>query len=105
MTSKPEDKHFELGHYAIMRRAGEVHVGEIVACTSSLVKIKAPYGNLISWRKVDLIGVVPPEALEQVETNLDAVENEYRRRLREAAVLRQSGTKDAIKGFEAWSLL
>lgn len=102
MTSKPEEKTFAIGHFAVRRSVGETLVREIVHQTNSTVQVKDPSGSVNVWRKLELMAVVPPELAKDIEQKLAGAQGEYRRRVRAAEVARQAAFKEIIKGYEAW---
>lgn len=89
-------KPFPIGHYAV--RKGPMFgylVREVANQTDWTVKIAE--GD--TWRKLDVVAVVPPEKVESIVELLEAAEGEKRRREREAKVAHQIAVSKILEGY------
>jgi hypothetical protein len=95
-------KTYEIGHHAIKSTGyGSFVSGEIVAQTAATVKAVDKYGYKATWRKLDLLAVVPAEQVAGIVERLTSAGAEKADRQRAAQVWHQLEVAKIITGFEA----
>lgn len=105
MASKLEDMNLIPGHYAVKkdRFAGFI-VRKIIDQSHALVKVENNYGGADTWRKLNVVAMVPPEKAEGIAAALEKADNDRNYAIRAATVSHQLAVKQIIQGYEAWKL-
>lgn len=95
---------FPIGHYAIKAGRFDGYIAcKIVAHTEWTVKVEDGFGlgRTETWRKLNVLAVVPPEKIEDIVTLLEAAYEEKRHKERTAKAQHQIAVRNILKGYEA----
>lgn len=102
MAGKLESLNAPAGHFAARRLTGGILLREIISQSYGQVMVKGEWGESLTWRKLDLIAVVPPDEVEKLRERLQSAQAERDRRRREAEVSYQIKVRELLKGRETW---